>query len=298
LPDFSHHECVTGQPGQFRTDVNSERAEPPASGWRSYSDVDAACDPALLSGQLDDIASVPFVAAEKQRSLELLDLAIGSSVLDVGCGNGSELGRLAKLVGARGRVVGLDCSTAMIKHAKARGLAGRGPIELLVGDARSLPFKDAEFDGCRAERTLQHVARPEVALAEIVRVTRSGGRVVVTEFRWGLVAPDLNREVTDQVLQLEVSDRDRQEWVGYRLQSMFQRAGLTDVQDVSHDSAVCEHDDLFRFTHLRSAADAAVRAGAITPAQASAWLERLSRLVKRGEACALVIILHVAGTKP
>lgn len=273
-------------------------AEPSASRWRSYRDVDATSEPGLLSGQLDDIASVPFVAAEKQRSLELLELAIGSSVLDVGCGNGPELEDLAKMVGPRGRVVGLDPSTALIADAEARGLAGLESIELEVGDAHSLPFADAQFDACRADRTLQHLAQPDLALGEMVRVTRCGGRVVVTESRWGLVAPSLDREVTDRVLQVIATEKERVNWVGYRLPSMFEQAGLTEVREVSHDSTISEHDDLFRFTNLQWSVDTAVRAGAVTRAQANAWRDCLGGLVTRGEAFAVVIILHVAGTKP
>jgi ubiquinone/menaquinone biosynthesis C-methylase UbiE len=278
--------------------VRSGRAKPSASRWRSYRDVDATSEPGLLSGQLDDIASVPFVAAEKQRSLELLELAIGSNVLDVGCGNGPELEYLARMVGPRGRVVGLDPSTALIADAEARGLAGLGPIELEVGDAHSLPFEDAAFDACRADRTLQHLAQPDLALGEMVRVTRRGGRVVVTESRWGLVAPSLDREVTDRVLRVIATEKERVNWVGYRLRSMFEQAGLTDVCEVSHDSTVCEHDDLFRFTNLQWSVDTAVRAGAVTRAQANAWRDCLGTLVTRGEAFAVVIILHVTGTKP
>ena len=82
--------------------------------WRSYRDVDAAGDPGSLGGQLDGIASVPFVAAEKARSLELLGLIPGGSVLDVGCGTGPELERMADIVGPGGRVVGLDRSAALL----------------------------------------------------------------------------------------------------------------------------------------------------------------------------------------
>jgi ubiquinone/menaquinone biosynthesis C-methylase UbiE len=95
-----------------------------ASRWRSYSDVDAAGDPRSLGGQLDDIASVPFVAAEKARSIELLGLARGLSVLDVGCGTGPELHELAEIVGPGGRVVGLDRSAALLEVA--RRSKGRG----------------------------------------------------------------------------------------------------------------------------------------------------------------------------
>jgi ubiquinone/menaquinone biosynthesis C-methylase UbiE len=267
------------------------------SRWRSYRDVDAAIDPGLLSDELDDIASVPFVEAERVRSLGLLDLALGDSVLDVGCGNGRELERLRQIVGPHGRVVGLDPSTALLGNAEARGPADHGSTELVLGDAHSMPFEDARFHACRADRTLQHLVEPDVALREMVRVTCSGGRVVVTELRWGLVAPTLNREVTDRVLEFVATDSERTNWVGHGLPLRFEQAGLTEVREVTTHGTVCEHDDLFRFTHVHWSAQAAVRSGVLTSEQADTWRDCLSALVIRGEALAVGVILHVTGIK-
>lgn len=277
--------------------MTSAGAEPPPSRWRSYRDVDAAGDPGSLGDQLDHIAAVPFVAAEKLRSLALLELARGASVLDVGCGTGSELAPLAEIVGPGGRVVGLDGSTALLGAARERGLEAQGPIELACGDASALPFGDAEFDACRADRTLQHVPRPQAALAEMVRVTRPSGRVVVTESRWGLVAPDLDERLTDAVLALTAPGAQRAGWIGGRLPAMFEHGGLAGVRSLTSDRTVSEHDEFFRFTNLDRSAEDAARAGSLTAAQATAWLERLSDLLTRGEAFAMVLVVHVAGAK-
>ncbi len=273
-------------------------AEPPLSRWRSYRDVDSAGDPGSLGEQLDDIAGVRFVAAEKRRSVALLELTRGASVLDVGCGTGSELALMAEIVGSGGRVVGLDRSNALIGAALERGLEARGPIELVHGDASALPFDDAEFDACRADRTLQHVPRPQAALAEMVRVTRPSGHVVVTESRWGLVAPDLDQRLTDAVLALNATGVEQEDWIGGRLPAMFERAGLTGVRSATSDHTVDDHDEFFRFTHLDRSADDAARAGALRREDATAWLERLSDLLRRGEAFAMVLVVHVAGAKP
>ena len=238
------------------------------------------------------------MAAEKARSLALLELVAGGSVLDVGCGPGPELSGLAEIVGPGGRVVGLDRSAALLEVARERGLAAQGPTELVLGDAATLPFRDGEFDGCRADRTLQHLAQPEVALAEMVRVTHASGRVVVTESRWGLVAPSLDASLTDAILELSATSSEQAGWVGYRLPAMFDQAGLSDVQPISSDHTVCEYDDFFRFTHLAASADAAARAAVLTRAQAARWVEALSDLVRRGEAFAMVVVLHVVGVRP
>jgi SAM-dependent methyltransferase len=199
------------------------------------------------------------------------------------------------------RVVVSSGSTAARRCSRwraGRKVAERRPTELVLGDAAALPFGDAEFDACRADRTLQHLAEPVRALGEMVRVTRPSGRVVVTESRWGLVAPSLDAGVTDAILERSATRSEQAGWVGYRLPAMFEQAGLGDVQSISSDHTVCEHDDFFRFTHLAGSADAAGRAGALTRAEAARWVESLSDLLRRSEAFAMVIVLHVAGVRP
>jgi SAM-dependent methyltransferase/GNAT superfamily N-acetyltransferase len=286
-----------GMEVRFRYDVHERPAGAP-SRWRSYRNVDAARDPDSLAGQLDGIAAVPFLAAEKQRSLELLGLDAGDAVLDVGCGSGPELERLALIVGLGGRVVGLDRSGTLLGAARSRLVDVLGGVELVQGDAGALPFSDGEFDACRADRTLQHLASPSEALAEMGRVTRPGGRVVVTESRWGLVAPSLDQVVTDSILGLMATGSEQAGWVGYRLAAMFEQSGLSDVRSVTGDHTVGDPDDFFVFTHLHGLAADAARAAVVTVAEATVWLERLTDLLARGEAFAMVLVLHVAGVKP
>lgn len=288
-----------GMTPQLRFDIYERPIASSPSRWRAYRDVDAAADPGSLADQLDDLASVGFVAAEKRRSLGLLELTPGGAVLDVGCGTGPELSSLAEIVGVEGRVVGLERSTALLDAARRRGRAGAqmGRIELVPGDAGALPFGAGEFDACRADRTLQHVELPELAIGEMVRVARPGGRVVVTESRWGLVAPSLDQALSDRVLGTMATEAEPAEWVGHRLPGMFERAGLAGVASVSADYTASEPDDFFKFTRLRATAVDAVRAGVLDEDESTAWLASLDDLVARGEAFAMVLILHVAGVR-
>jgi mycothiol synthase len=288
----------SGMTPQVQFDIYERPVASSPSRWRSYRDADAAADPRSLTAQLDDLASVPFVADEKRRSLELLALEAGAAVLDVGCGTGPELSLLAELVGPSGRVVGLERSAAMLDAARRRRRAGTMPIELVQGDAGALPFGGGEFDACRADRTLQHVEVPAVAVQEMVRVTRPEGRVVVTESRWGLVAPDLDQALTDRVLGTMASEAQPADWLGYRLPAMFEQAGLTDLVTVSADYTASEPDDFFRFTRLRGAAADAVRGGVLGEEEAQGWLAALDDLLARADAFAVVVILHVAGVSP
>ena len=97
--------------------------------------------------------------------------------LDVGCGAGA----LAFALAPHFReVVGLDSSPELLEQARTRTETFPN-VELVEGDAMQLPFPDASFDLAGTLRTLHHVARPELVVAELARVTRPAGRLLVID---------------------------------------------------------------------------------------------------------------------
>jgi ubiquinone/menaquinone biosynthesis C-methylase UbiE len=114
--------------------------------------------------------------------LELCPIADGSVVLDVGCGIGNEATRIASRVGSTGSVNGVDSSEATIEEARRRVGGLEFPLEFQVGDAHSLTFEKSSFDVCRSERVLLYLEDPAKAIAEMARVTRPGGHVIVFDF--------------------------------------------------------------------------------------------------------------------
>src|SRR5207248_4753454 len=100
--------------------------------------------------------------------------------LDVGTGAGALALALAPLVR---EVVGLDPVPELLELARARALPN---TEFVEGDGTALPFPDASFNLAGTHRTLHHVARLERIVAELARVTRPGGHVLVVD----QLAPD------------------------------------------------------------------------------------------------------------
>ena len=115
-------------------------------------------------------------AAELEERVRAFVLpAAGEHCLDVGCGAGALALALAPHVAD---VVGVDRVPELLELARERAPANATFVE---GDAERLTFDDASFDLAATLRTLHHVPRPELVLAELTRVTRRGGRVLVID---------------------------------------------------------------------------------------------------------------------
>ena len=142
-----------------------------------FSDVDASARAPELVDYLGHAAR--HVTAMRSQDYARLGLEPGHAVLDVGCGAGDVCVELAGRVGPSGRVCGVDVSEAMVAAARAAADKAGREVDLRVASAYSLPFADASFDAVRAERVFQHLDDPARALAEMVRVTRPGGRILV-----------------------------------------------------------------------------------------------------------------------
>ncbi len=105
----------------------------------------------------------------------LAPLAGDERAVDVGTGAGTLALALAPLVG---EVVGVDLVPELLEEAR-RGAPAN--VTFVEGDATKLPFDDFSFDLSCSRRTLHHVGRPELALSEMARVTRPGGRIFVDD---------------------------------------------------------------------------------------------------------------------
>lgn len=109
-----------------------------------------------------------------KKYLDLLGMRGGEKVLDVGCGEGIFLARIAQTYGVDG--TGVDISKKSITAAE-KWSSSR--LRFQVADAIELPFKDESFDYVLSFDTLEHIDRQEEALSEMVRVLKSNGSLLI-----------------------------------------------------------------------------------------------------------------------
>jgi ubiquinone/menaquinone biosynthesis C-methylase UbiE len=208
--------------------------------------------------------------------LEQHPVRAGHHVLDIGCGLGHELQRLAPLVGPRGSVHGVDANPVMVAEARRRAAALDLPISFAVGDAHALEVPDERFDLCRVARVLRYVEDPQRVVGEMARVVRRGGAVVAFDFdsdQTVVDAPDprLTRRIAE-VLDAAVPHP----WVGRQLFGLFRRAGLTDVRVVLHPIVLTGTGGFGMYRRLNEGTiTTAVNAGELSPADAAAWWRAL-----------------------
>jgi SAM-dependent methyltransferase len=100
----------------------------------------------------------------------------GATVVDVGCGTGRALPALRRATGDGGTVIGIDVTPEMLSVAAAQG---PGDHQLIMADARRLPLAAASTDVIFAAGLIQHLPDPAAGLAELARITRPGGKMII-----------------------------------------------------------------------------------------------------------------------
>jgi ubiquinone/menaquinone biosynthesis C-methylase UbiE len=244
------------------------------SSWRASAEIDDT-QARERAARLEFRASAQSEIAVRNEYLEMLAAAPGERVLDVGCGSGAVTRALARRIAPGGYVVGMDACASLLKIARELAdEAGVGEnIEFKVGDCRALPLPDASFDCVLAATMLSHVPGPERALAEMVRVTRPGGRIGVFDVDGDLslfAHPD--RVLTRRIIAA-YSDLG---WVnGLFVRHLPSVLASLGVVNVSVRAFMPLESEGYYANRAERSAEAAAEGGAITDGEKAHWLETL-----------------------
>ncbi len=245
----------------------------------TWSDVDRTQHSSRIIDYLDLLRSQPPFQRMKERTFEWMLEAGPEQILDVGCGTGADVIDLAERLKASGtaRVVGVDRSRDLVTEARSRADAAdlSVSVEFRTADATDLDFPDATFDAVRTDRVLQHLDQPEQGLLEMIRVTRPGGRVVISDVDHGGLMVDCSHPMLMQRIHHFVEAALTHPWIGRRLPVMFRDAGLSDLR-VDVQVAYLSFEFITQMVGLSEVMTGMTQAGVFTKREAGALAEDLN----------------------
>jgi len=131
---------------------------------------------------MNDLMSMGLHRAWKAFTIQASRVRPGDRVLDIAGGTGDLARAFAKQVGPSGQVVHTDINETMLRTGRDRLVDEGVVLPTLVCDAEHLPFRDGSFDVVSVAFGLRNMTHKEQALAEMARVLRPGGRLLVLEF--------------------------------------------------------------------------------------------------------------------
>lgn len=193
---------------------------------------------------MNDLMSAGLHRLWKRFAVEQAMVRPGERVLDVAGGTGDLTRLFARRVGSSGTVVTTDINAQMLRRGRDRLIDEGLMVPAAQCDAEKLPFADASFDCVCVAFGLRNMTRKDKALAEMTRVLRSGGRLLVLEFSrvWQPLAPlydTYSFQVLPRLGRLVTNDADSYRYLAESirmhpdqetLKQMMEHAGLERVE--------------------------------------------------------------------
>jgi ubiquinone/menaquinone biosynthesis C-methylase UbiE len=265
-----------------------------------YRAIDRQSDPSRFATILEARGGQPNQARLRRGFLSLAGIEAGMRVLDVGCGTGVVTRDIAARVGAGGAAIGVDPSRALLAVARRRN-RGRAPgarPTFRHGDGLALPFPPASFDVTLAVTVLLHVPAGDRILAEMLRVTRPGGRVAVLDQDFGTLALDVpDRALTRRIVDGHAERVYAEPWSGRTLARRLRLAGLARVRSRAFVVVDRAYDDYVR-AMLERRVELVTGWGVVPAAEARRWLRSAEAAAARGDFFMSLNYYGAAGVRP
>jgi ubiquinone/menaquinone biosynthesis C-methylase UbiE len=177
-----------------------------------------------VAPEWDQLRTGFFTPQMRDDAISRAQLAPNAVVADIGTGTGFVI---EGLLGNAGQIDGYDESEAMLAVARQK-FAGRDEVQFFSAESESIPAPDATYDAVFANMYLHHVPDPAAAIAEMARILKPGGKLVITDL-----------DTHDQTwMRTEMADR----WLGFARETVISwmaNAGLKPAIDCAAGTCDC-----------------------------------------------------------
>jgi ubiquinone/menaquinone biosynthesis C-methylase UbiE len=213
--------------------------------------------------------------AYKSIALGNLEIEPGHTVIDLGCGPGTDLADFAAAVGPTGVVLGFDNDEHAVRDA-TRSLPPSASVAVRHADIHDLDLADATVDRAHADRVLQHVANPAQVIAQARRVLRAGGRAVFAEPDYDTLVIDYPDPAVMRAYRSFVTDRVvRNASIGRQLTRLASSAGFAKTHAIPVTSVFDDPRSADQILGIGRVTQRAAAAGFLDSQAADSWLSYL-----------------------
>lgn len=274
-----------------KMDQNSQKS--------GFSDVDRTAVPDFYVQCLNEqYAKNSVLRANKKRTFALSDVQVGHIVLDAGCGTGVDALSMAYWVGDTGHVYGIDSSHEMIKTAQNNAEPSGLPITFQQSGIYDLPFADNMFDRTRSDKVFQHLRDPQAALAELIRVTKPGGKIIIADpDHDSLIIDTPFTEINRRFTHFR-SEQLAQGGIAHQQYALFKQCGLIDVYAEPLTTMYTNYDEKKITSPYLQEIWIAQKNGVVSEEEAMRWAVYVEEAILYGRFMCMQTYIITTGIKP
>ena len=249
---------------------------------------------------LEERAQYPDQMQVNYALRDVLNPQTEDHLLELGSGSGVLCRLMAKNLSPNGHITGIDISPEIVKlsqeYAHMENL--NNLITFEVGEASELDYSNGSFDGAFAARFLIYITNPLEIIAELIRVVKSRGRIVLMDWDFEtLVVDHSDRALTRRIFHWRNDNKDGNNWSGRQLFRLLKLGGLKEITVFPVvTTATDENSSLTQ--SLWHAASGALEQEIITTKEYESWVSELKSSIKNQQYFASIVYFIVRGIVP